>query len=333
MSSLIQEKHRNRTMLIVEGVYEKEYLFKSMLMAFNELSIDEDDVWVYKTNIYVLIQSIKNEYGENWYLQDIDLPLLVSRNDSSIATSYKSEFTDIYLIFDYERQDKRFVNIDIERMQSAFMDSTDNGKLYINYPMVEAYCDFSSIPDRSYLLKKSNSCIANGHEYKSTVENSVVKGFVGLPNVIEDILYTNGIENYKNKADMILKAAKVTPELIENIIRENNDNDFKFDKALCYLISAKYDEYVKGVYSGDYYSRLRNLYRYIILTSLQKIQHILGGYKELTVYDALDLLKEQNRCAADASNGYIWIVSTAVTIITDYNSRLINVCGKDEDTY
>lgn len=54
------------------------------------------------------------------------------------------------LVFDYDPQDNRFSHARLEEMQAYFNESTDNGKLYINYPMVEACKHFKKLPDGEF---------------------------------------------------------------------------------------------------------------------------------------------------------------------------------------
>lgn len=66
-----------------------------------------------------------------------------------------SDFSEIYLFFDYDFQNKNLsleqMNIQIEEMLEMFDDETDNGKLYINYPMIEAVRYTKSLPDSDFV--------------------------------------------------------------------------------------------------------------------------------------------------------------------------------------
>lgn len=79
----VPARRRGRSLLIVEGNYEKE-LYRLIFKAFPELNIDIDDVWIYETNIYELYNDIVKAYGDDWAEEemqgiiDIDLPLIIS---------------------------------------------------------------------------------------------------------------------------------------------------------------------------------------------------------------------------------------------------------------
>lgn len=64
---------------------------------------------------------------------------------------FDQDYSDVLLVFDYEPQDNRFSPDRLEEMQRYFNESTDNGKLYVNYPMVEACKHFTKLPDMEFL--------------------------------------------------------------------------------------------------------------------------------------------------------------------------------------
>ena len=54
-------------------------------------------------------------------------------------------------------------------MQRYFNDAADAGKLYINYPMIEAYQHLSTVPDDQYAERKIPVSLQPGKEYKALV--------------------------------------------------------------------------------------------------------------------------------------------------------------------
>lgn len=48
-------------------------------------------------------------------------------------------FTDVYLIFDMDPQDPIYNDDRLAKAMKHFDNSTENGKLYLNYPMLESY--------------------------------------------------------------------------------------------------------------------------------------------------------------------------------------------------
>ena len=113
----------------------------------DRLNIDINDVWIYGTNIYKLYEDIVREYGNDWAKDriDVDLPFVISKKEHMETVYYRNDFTNIILVFDYERHDPAFSEEKILEMQHCFEDSTDMGKLYLNYPMIESYLHLSLI--------------------------------------------------------------------------------------------------------------------------------------------------------------------------------------------
>ena len=153
-------------LLLVEGRKREVQLFKKMLEAFPEIGISPENIISFETNIWVLYGKLIKEFGQDWYTQGIDF-LTFLQNPSIGMNLNGKAFSDIYLVFDYERQDSNFSDIGLEHMMSFFNNSTENGLLFINYPMVESYKHIKDFPDNDYLTRKCN--FADIKEYKKTV--------------------------------------------------------------------------------------------------------------------------------------------------------------------
>lgn len=83
-------------------------------------------------------------------------------------------FSQIFLFFDYDFQNRiglQRLNDILDEMLEFFSDETDNGKLYINYPMVESLKYTKEMPDADYLnyVASRESCI--NHQFKSNAES------------------------------------------------------------------------------------------------------------------------------------------------------------------
>lgn len=190
MSDTNLELHRTRgrNLFIVEGHNEKEKLLSMIIKCFPQMGINEDNIIIYGTNIYDLYSEIVKEYDLNWDELDVDLPFIVSRKLHYSNLLRKEDFTNIVLIFDYERHDPLFSIAKISRMQNYFTDMADAGKLYINYPMVESYMHFDGFPNDSF----ENTCIPvtlnPGNKYKSLVRDTYIAKLFDLPRKINEIL-------------------------------------------------------------------------------------------------------------------------------------------------
>ena len=68
---------------------------------------------------------------------------LESRNENPISDELSiTDFSEVYLFFDYDFQNKNLeqkeLNAQLNEMLEFFSDETDNGKLYVSYPMIES---------------------------------------------------------------------------------------------------------------------------------------------------------------------------------------------------
>ncbi len=68
--------------------------------------------------------------------------------------SRSDQFSEIYLIFDYDFHDinrtPKELNEQLEYLLDYFDEETEHGKLYINYPMIEAIKYTKELPDPNY---------------------------------------------------------------------------------------------------------------------------------------------------------------------------------------
>jgi hypothetical protein len=80
---------------------------------------------------------------------------LSNRGDSTLDSLKSSDFSEIYLFFDYDFQHAHLsseeINKRVEEMLQFYCEETENGKLYINYPMVESIRYTKELPDNDYV--------------------------------------------------------------------------------------------------------------------------------------------------------------------------------------
>lgn len=218
-----------KILLITEGAKGEKQLLEKLLKEYN-LAI-EYELYTYGTNIYELYERMFTNQEEN--LENLDLLQTLKERDSNNEI-LNQDYTDILLIFDYEPQDNRFSSERIKKLLEYFCESTDNGKLYINYPMLEAYKHFRNYPDETYkdrmidletvkqgLYKKlvgQEAKITNIRKFTREVFNCIIKQNIEKENYIlnqeRDIrnlqeIYL-GIDNMQilNKQNELLKQSR-----------------------------------------------------------------------------------------------------------------------------
>ena len=150
-----------KILFVVEGKStEPELIDKIYSACFSD---EKYEVFPYNTNIHDLVDRIfvEDEIDEGF---DLKLLLYSICKDVSQREILKNEFSDIFLIFDFDPQDNRINFERLKKLQEYFYDSTNNGKLYINYPMHEAYKNINRMPDERFI----HSTVAEKdiHDYK-----------------------------------------------------------------------------------------------------------------------------------------------------------------------
>lgn len=156
--------NKRTILLLVEGAKVEVDLFNKVLQEY-ELDFNYE-IYSYNTNIYELYNRMFK--GNEDELESLDLIGILKERDPGNELLNK-DFSDILLVFDYDPQDPRFSEDKINLMLSYFNESTDNGKLYINYPMVESFKHFKSDPDEEYRERTVDYSVLEKKKYKQLV--------------------------------------------------------------------------------------------------------------------------------------------------------------------
>ena len=129
-----------------------------------------------------------------------------------------SDFSEIFLFFDYDFQNSNLsleqMNQQITEMLDLFNDETDNGMLYINYPMLEAIRYTKTLPDIHYT------------EYTISRTDCHEKGFKDLAQQFTDYHSFDFIvlDFRRTPAEKKVSTVKQNWTLLEtqNVIKANN---------------------------------------------------------------------------------------------------------------
>lgn len=117
-------------------------------------------------NLYSLYNILND--SEKEFEKDI-IPILISRYGNSNLNKYdRNSFGSIYLFFDYDSHDPDFSFGKLSSLLSFFNNETENGKLFISYPMIEALKHIEELSDKDGFLNCTYSC-KEGKKYKNHV--------------------------------------------------------------------------------------------------------------------------------------------------------------------
>lgn len=139
-------------LFVFEGAKREPDLFRAIETLF--FQDKQNIVCSFGNNIYELYNELQSFEGDG-DIVSILKERYQGQEDSPFTEDAKSsDFSEIYLIFDYDFQNKNIsldvMNSQLEEMLDKFNDETDNGRLYINYPMVEAIRYTKNLPDKDY---------------------------------------------------------------------------------------------------------------------------------------------------------------------------------------
>jgi len=139
------------TLVIVEGG-RAEVALMNRLQDIYGLG-NKFEITSYGTHIYALYNSMFKDKE----LHSLDIQVHLRQMERAKKDSDKDKiallsrhYAEVFLIFDLDPQDSQYSPGKIREMLTFFNESTDQGKLYINYPMVESFYHMKSIPDKDY---------------------------------------------------------------------------------------------------------------------------------------------------------------------------------------
>ena len=136
-------------LFVFEGRKREPNLFRAIECLF--FRDRQHIVCSFDNNIYELYRKLK-EFDDSGDIVSILMEKYSGRDDSPFPDNARSsDFSEIYLIFDYDFHNKNIslsdMNLQISEMLEMFDNETENGKLYINYPMAEAIRYTKRLPD------------------------------------------------------------------------------------------------------------------------------------------------------------------------------------------
>ncbi len=155
-----------RMLIVTEGKDPDIDLMKKLLDTYG---IAQDrDIIPYGTNIHNLCRSLLREKD----IADVDLRLHLREYEKDPAKKalLSQRFSEILLIFDLDPQDAALKPEVLLSMTNHFTESTDAGKLYLNYPMIEAFYHMTSIPDPDYNARTATLSELKAKQYKPRVD-------------------------------------------------------------------------------------------------------------------------------------------------------------------
>ena len=138
-----------KILFLVEGKKAEYDAIKTIAKNMFNLIDENYEVYSYNPSIYELYDELNRD-------SDLDLiGLLIEKR--LISLSYNETrndiFSQIYLVFDFEPHYQKYSDDKIIELLNFFNEETENGKLYINYPMFEAAFYIDDYKHPKYFFK------------------------------------------------------------------------------------------------------------------------------------------------------------------------------------
>jgi hypothetical protein len=157
-------------LFIFEGEKYEPPLYEGIKSLFFPRSKDQV-LCSFCSSIYTFYKRLKNDF--EGFADVVDVLKLEKEKidpENEIFKYKNSDFESIYLFFDYDfyRGDLDNKNLQITELLEYFNEETENGKLFISYPMIESIQYTKELPDEqfhNYTVLRENS---NGDNFKKT---------------------------------------------------------------------------------------------------------------------------------------------------------------------
>ena len=168
-------------LFVFEGAEREPRVFRTLERLF--FGQGERIVCSFGNNIYELYRQLQEFDGDG------DIVDILRENHADLPEDVKtSDFSEIYLFFDYDFQNENLtleeMNQRLWEMLEMFDDETDNGKLYVSYPMVESLCYTRELPDEHFVEYTVSRCSCMERSFKDIAREFSYYGsmdFIELP--------------------------------------------------------------------------------------------------------------------------------------------------------
>jgi len=185
----------------------------------------------YKTNIYKLFKEIEED-------EDIDIISLLKERqikanevrrdvqEIDVSNINSDDISQIYLFFDYDGHTENASDEEIVKMLNKFDNETENGKLYISYPMVEAlkHLKKDKLDINNYLVEAKTRI-----NYKNFVSQNT--DYENLVNLTKGNWFFIISENLK-RCLFLFEIKNINYEIYSNMINQESIFNKQLDKYI-----------------------------------------------------------------------------------------------------
>lgn len=212
-------------LFIVEGEVAEQALIAKIFDTF--LPTDATfEFYSYKTNLHTLAEHIEEFYSDFDDYVDVLGVLRELEQDDERKAILAGKYTDIFYIFDFEPQNHILHFDTIAKLFDHLNDSADQGKLFINYPMLESYKHLRQMPDHAF--KDRTVSLEDCLSYKQLIDSE--SAYQDL-RVLNYQTLTSMIVHHLRKANYILTDDYKLPEK-DAFLAWNHQTIFERERTL-----------------------------------------------------------------------------------------------------
>ena len=165
--------------MVFEGERTEKIIFDNLRNFF--LKNNAIVYALYGNVIYEIYEKLRED--EDDFLDIVPILKEFSQNRTMLEKITRDKISEIYLFFDHDGH-SHIADIDkLEDMLKYFNNETENGKLYISYPMVEAFKHIGQNIDFNTLTAK----IEDNSSYKKRVNDEADNKFKQINKYTEEI--------------------------------------------------------------------------------------------------------------------------------------------------
>lgn len=154
-------------LFIFEGAKYEPPLYDGIKALFFPRATDQI-ICSFCSSIYTFYKRLKDEFGEFADVVDVLKTELEKIDPEELFKFKSSDFESVYLFFDYDfyRGDLEKKNAQMQELLEYFNEETDNGRLYVSYPMIESIQYTKVLPDSQFYAYAVNREDSVGEKFK-----------------------------------------------------------------------------------------------------------------------------------------------------------------------
>ncbi|WP_368252637.1 hypothetical protein AB2J17_25710 (plasmid) [Citrobacter freundii] len=188
-------------LFVFEGEKTEKTVTDSLLKHF----IENDKriiISSFKTDIYALYKKLNED-------EDLDVFALMKERNTSLSEFNRDSFSQLFLFFDYDGHSPSASDKKISELLGFFNEETENGKLFVSYPMVESIKCISHLDNLEAFCNHSVK-ICDCSKFKGYVAEYAHKSLINFPSYIRQT-WNDVVRMHCVKANFIIKGDMVFP--------------------------------------------------------------------------------------------------------------------------